>query len=102
MKDEVRRVVEWPLRHSEAFLRLGVRPSKGILLYGPPGCCKTLIARAIATECSLNFMAVKGPELFSKYVGDSERAIREVFRKARLCAPSVVFFDEIDAVAPQR
>jgi SpoVK/Ycf46/Vps4 family AAA+-type ATPase len=102
VKDEIRRVIEWPLKHPEAFQHLGVQPSKGILLYGPPGCCKTLLARAICTKCNLAFMAVKGPELFSKYVGDSEKAIRDIFRKARMCAPCVIFFDEIDAIAPQR
>lgn len=74
----------------------------GILLYGPPGCSKTMIAKAIATESSLNFIAIKGPELFSKYVGDSEKAIRDLFRRARLCSPCIIFFDEIDAIATQR
>lgn len=71
----------------------------GILLYGPPGCSKTMTAKAIATESSLNFIAIKGPELFSKYVGDSEKAIRDLFRRARLCSPCIIFFDEIDAIA---
>jgi AAA family ATPase len=78
---------------------MGVKPPSGILLYGPPGCSKTMIAKALATESGLNFIAVKGPELFSKYVGDTEKAIREIFRKARLSSPSIVFFDEIDAMA---
>jgi AAA family ATPase len=78
---------------------MGIKPPQGILLYGPPGCSKTMIAKALATESGLNFIAVKGPELFSKYVGDTERAIREIFRKARLSSPSIVFFDEIDAMA---
>lgn len=99
VKNEVKKVTEWPLKHPEAFVRMGISPSKGILLYGPPGCSKTMIAKAIATESKLNFLAVKGPELFSKYVGDSEKAVRDVFRRARLCAPSVIFFDEIDAIA---
>lgn len=98
----MKKVIEWPLKHPLAFKKLGVQPSKGILLYGPPGCCKTLLARAICTQCNLAFMAVKGPELFSKYVGDSEKAVRDIFKKARMCAPSVIFFDEIDAIAPQR
>ncbi|EAR89093.2 AAA family ATPase CDC48 subfamily protein (macronuclear) [Tetrahymena thermophila SB210] len=102
VKDQIKQVIEWPLKHPDAFKRMGIQPSKGILLYGPPGCSKTMIAKAIATESKLNFLAVKGPELFSKYVGDSEKAIREVFRRARLCAPSVIFFDEIDAIATQR
>jgi AAA family ATPase len=72
------------------------------LLYGPPGCSKTMIAKALATESGLNFIAIKGPELFSKYVGDTEKAIREIFRKARLSSPSIIFFDEIDAMATQR
>jgi len=71
-------------------------------LYGPPGCSKTMIAKALATESGLNFIAIKGPELFSKYVGDTEKAIREIFRKARLSSPSIIFFDEIDAMATQR
>ena len=73
--------MEWPLKHPEAFTRLGINPPKGILLYGPPGCSKTMIARAIATESGLNFLAVKGPEIFSKWVGDSEKAVRDIFSK---------------------
>ena len=98
----IRQNIEWPLKHPEAFNRLGVKPPNGILLYGPPGCSKTLIAKALATESNLSFLAVKGPELFSKYVGDTEKAIRNVFRKARLSAPSIIFFDEIDSMAEQR
>lgn len=78
---------------------MGIKPPQGILLYGPPGCSKTMIAKALATESGLNFIAVKGPELFSKYVGDTEKAIREIFRKARISSPSIIFFDEIDAMA---
>jgi len=81
---------------------LGIKPPKGILLYGPPGCGKTLLAKAVATESGANFVAVKGPEIFSKWVGESERAIREIFRKARQVAPCVVFLDEVDAIAPMR
>jgi len=81
---------------------LGLKPPSGIMLYGPPGCSKTMIAKALATESGLNFIAIKGPELFSKYVGDTEKAIREIFRKARLSSPSIIFFDEIDAMASQR
>ena len=102
IKTRLQEAVEWPLLHPETFQRLGITPPKGILLYGPPGCSKTLMAKALATECSRNFIAVKGPELFSKYVGDSEKAIREVFRKARAAAPSIIFFDEIDSIAVQR
>ncbi len=81
---------------------MGLKPPAGIMLYGPPGCSKTMIAKALATESGLNFIAIKGPELFSKYVGDTEKAIREIFRKARLSSPSIIFFDEIDAMATQR
>lgn len=95
-------MVEWPLKYPDSFRRMGISASKGVLLYGPPGCSKTMIAKAIATESKLNFLAVKGPELFSKYVGDSEKGVREIFKKARSCAPSVIFFDEIDAVASSR
>ncbi|KAF7228653.1 spermatogenesis-associated protein 5-like [Nothobranchius furzeri] len=102
VKLKLKQAVEWPLRHPEAFTRMGIQPPKGVLLYGPPGCSKTLIAKALANESGLNFLAVKGPELLSKYVGESERAVREVFRKARAVAPSIVFFDEIDALASER
>lgn len=81
---------------------MGLKPPAGIMLYGPPGCSKTMIAKALATESGLNFIAIKGPELFSKYVGDTEKAIREIFHKARLSSPSIIFFDEIDAMASQR
>lgn len=102
IKERLCEAVEWPLRHPELFAHMGIRPPKGLLLYGPPGCSKTLMAKALATESRLNFIAVKGPELFSKWVGESERAVREVFRKARAAAPSIVFFDEIDALAVRR
>ena len=82
--------------------RLGIQPKKGLLLYGPPGCSKTLAAKAVATEAGLNFIAVKGAELLSMYVGESERAMREVFRKARAASPSIIFFDEIDAIGASR
>ncbi|KAM4555785.1 ATPase family gene 2 protein homolog A isoform 1-T1 [Odontesthes bonariensis] len=102
VKLKLKQAVEWPLRHPEAFTRMGIEPPKGVLLYGPPGCSKTMIAKALANESGLNFLAIKGPELLSKYVGESERAVREVFRKARAVAPSIVFFDEIDALASER
>uniref|UniRef100_A0A3P8V3J7 AFG2 AAA ATPase homolog A n=1 Tax=Cynoglossus semilaevis TaxID=244447 RepID=A0A3P8V3J7_CYNSE len=102
VKLKLKQAVEWPLRHPEAFTRLGIQPPKGVLLYGPPGCSKTMIAKALANESGLNFLAIKGPELLSKYVGESERAVREVFRKARAVSPSIVFFDEIDALASER
>ena len=102
VKEDLREAVEWPLKTPEIFDRLGIKPPKGILLYGPPGCGKTLLAKAVATESAANFITIKGPEVFSKWVGESEKAIREVFRKARMAAPAVVFFDEIDSLVPRR
>jgi transitional endoplasmic reticulum ATPase len=102
VKQELKEAVEWPIKSPEIFARLGIKPPKGILLYGPPGCGKTLLARAVATESEANFITIKGPEVFSKWVGESEKAIREVFRKARMAAPSVVFFDEMDSLVPRR
>ena len=102
MKRRLREAVDWPLSHPKTFLRLGITPPKGVLLYGPPGCSKTLMAKALATETGLNFIAIKGPEIFNKYVGESERMIREIFRKARAASPSIVFFDEIDAMTTSR
>jgi transitional endoplasmic reticulum ATPase len=102
VKQELREAVEWPIKHPEAFKRMGIKPPKGILLYGPPGCGKTLLAKAVATESEANFITIKGPEIFSKWVGESEKAIREIFRKARQAAPCIVFIDEIDAIAPRR
>lgn len=94
--------VEWPLHYPHLFEQAGIRPAKGVLLSGPPGCGKTLIAKALASESHVNFISVKGPELLSKFVGESERAVREVFQKARQAAPCIVFFDEIDALVPVR
>ncbi len=102
VKQHLKEAVEWPLKSPEIFSRLGIKPPKGILLYGPPGCGKTLLARAVATESEANFISIKGPEVFSKWVGESEKAIREVFRKARMAAPAVIFFDEMDSLAPRR
>jgi len=102
VKQELQEAVEWPLRNPEVFKRMGIRPPKGILLYGPPGCGKTLLARAVATESEANFITIKGPEVFSKWVGESEKAIREVFRKARMASPAVIFFDEFDSLVPRR
>jgi transitional endoplasmic reticulum ATPase len=102
LKQELREAVEWPLKTPEVFTRLGIRPPKGIMLYGPPGCGKTLLARAVATESEANFITIKGPEVFSKWVGESEKAIREVFRKARMASPTVIFFDEFDSLVPGR
>ena len=102
VKQRLKEAVEWPLKTPEIFTRLGIKPPKGILLYGPPGCGKTLLARAVATESEANFISIKGPEVFSKWVGESEKAIREVFRKARMAAPTVVFLDEMDSLTPRR
>ncbi|MGD0978325.1 MAG: CDC48 family AAA ATPase [Candidatus Bathyarchaeia archaeon] len=102
VKQDLKEAVEWPLKNPEIFTRLGIKPPKGILLYGPPGCGKTLLGKAVATESAANFITIKGPEIFSKWVGESEKAIREVFRKARMAAPAVIFFDEIDSLLPRR
>ena len=102
VKKKLKHTVEWPLKNPEGFARMGIDPPRGVLLYGPPGCSKTLTAKALATESGLNFISVKGPELFSKYVGDSEKAIRKMFSKARSAAPSIVFIDELDALAIER
>jgi transitional endoplasmic reticulum ATPase len=102
IKNELEQSVEWPLKKPEVFKRMGIKPPRGILLYGPPGCGKTLLARAVATESEANFISVKGPEIFSKWVGESEKAIREVFRKARTAAPAIIFFDELDSIIPRR
>ncbi len=101
-KQELREAVEWPLKHPDAFKRMGIEPPHGILMYGPPGSGKTLLARAVATESEANFIAIKGPELLSKWVGESEKGVRETFRKARMAAPAIVFFDEMDAIVPSR
>ncbi len=102
VKKRLRETVELPIKTPEKFEKLGITPPKAILLYGPPGCGKTLLARAVATESESNFISIKGPEVFSKWVGESEKAIREVFRKARLSSPSIIFLDEVDAIAPRR
>lgn len=102
VKEKLKEAVEWPLKNPEVFKRLGIQPPKGILLIGPPGCGKTMLARAVATESEANFISIKGPEVFSKWVGESERAIREVFRKARMASPAVIFFDEVDSLVPRR
>jgi len=101
-RQEIREAVELPLTERERFEKLGIQPPKGVLLYGPPGTGKTLIAKAVATESGANFIPVKGPQLLSKWVGESERAVREIFKKARQVAPSIIFFDELDALAPVR
>jgi transitional endoplasmic reticulum ATPase len=101
-KTEIREAVEYPLTHRQKFEDLGIEPPRGVLLYGPPGTGKTLIAKAVASESGANFIPVRGPQLLSKWVGESERAVREVFKKARQVSPSIIFFDEIDALAPAR
>jgi transitional endoplasmic reticulum ATPase len=102
VKQELQEAVEWPLKYPEVFTTMQASPPKGILLYGPPGTGKTLLARAVASESEANFISVKGPELLSKWVGESERGVREVFRKARQAAPTIIFMDEVDAIAPTR
>ncbi len=102
VKRELRESVEWPLTIPESFERVGIQPPRGVLLYGPPGCGKTLLAKAIANESNSNFISVKGPELLSKWVGESEKRMRDLFRRAKQVAPSIIFFDEIDALAPKR
>ena len=102
VKQELLEAVEWPLKYHGLFVYSGASPPKGIFLYGPPGTGKTLIAKAVANESEANFISIKGPELLSKWVGESEKGVREVFRKARQAAPCIIFFDEIDAIAPLR
>ncbi|MGB8033103.1 MAG: CDC48 family AAA ATPase [Nitrososphaeraceae archaeon] len=102
VKEELAEAIEWPLKHADLFNQADVKPSKGLMLYGPPGTGKTMIAKAVATTSEANFISVKGPELLSKWVGESEKGVREIFRKARQAAPCIVFFDELDAVAPRR
>jgi transitional endoplasmic reticulum ATPase len=102
VKEELKEAIEWPLKHGDLFAQADVTPPKGLLLYGPPGTGKTMIAKAVATTSEANFISIKGPELLSKWVGESEKGVREVFRKARQAAPCVVFFDELDSVAPRR
>ncbi len=102
LKEELRESIEWPLKHKEAFEYVDVSPPKGILLHGPPGTGKTLIAKAVAKMTESNFISVKGPELLSKWVGESEKGVREIFRKARQASPCVIFFDEIDSLIPKR
>ena len=102
IKQELKEGVEWPLIYKKLFKKAGIRPLNGILLFGPPGCGKTLLAKAVATESQSNFITIKGPEIFSKWVGESEKSIREIFRKARQAAPSIIYIDEIDAISSGR
>ncbi|MDF1557920.1 MAG: CDC48 family AAA ATPase [ANME-2 cluster archaeon] len=101
-RQEILETIEWPLSNPERFRKMGIQPPKGVLLYGPPGTGKTLIAKAVATETNANFISIRGPQLLSKWMGESEKAIREIFKKARQVAPCVIFFDELDALAPIR
>ncbi len=102
VKEELREAVEWPLKYPDIFQRLTTKPPKGILLFGPPGTGKTMLAKAVANESECNFISIKGPELLSKWVGESEKGVREIFRKARQASPSIIFFDEVDALVPRR
>jgi len=102
VKSELQEAVEWPLKYPDVFEKLHTTPPKGILLFGPPGTGKTLLAKAVANESQVNFISVKGPELLSKWVGESEKGVREIFRKARQASPSIIFFDEVDALVPKR
>jgi transitional endoplasmic reticulum ATPase len=102
IKQELQEAVEWPLKYLGVFTYADATPPKGILLYGPPGTGKTLMAKAAANESEANFISIKGPELLSKWVGESEKGVREIFRKARQAAPCIIFFDELDAIAPTR
>ena len=102
VKEELTEAIEWPLKHTDLFNQADIQPPKGLLLYGPPGTGKTMIAKAVATTSEANFISIKGPELLSKWVGESEKGVREVFRKARQASPCIVFFDELDSVAPRR
>jgi transitional endoplasmic reticulum ATPase len=101
-KKELQEAVEWPMKYPDAYEHMGYSIPKGILLYGPSGTGKTMLAKAVATESEANFISVRGPELLSKWVGESERAVREVFRRARQASPCIIFFDEVDALAPTR
>ncbi|RLB26777.1 MAG: AAA family ATPase [Deltaproteobacteria bacterium] len=102
VKQQLRESIEWPIKYPDLFKKTGVRPPKGVLLYGPLGCGKTLLAKAVARESGVNFIGIKGPELLNKYVGESERSIRKVFNRARQVAPSIIFFDELDSLVPKR
>lgn len=102
IKQELRESIEWPMKYPHVFEKMGIEPPKGILLFGPPGTGKTLLAKAVATESGANFIAIRGPEVLSKWVGESEKAIRQIFRRARMVAPAIVFFDEIDSIASTR
>lgn len=102
LKLKLQQIVEWPINHPEVFERLGIKAPRGLLMFGPPGCSKTMIAKALATESNLNFISIKGSDLFSMWVGESEKAVRDLFVKARQLSPCIIFFDEIDAIGGER
>ncbi len=102
VKAELQETVEWPLKYADVFEQLRTEAPKGILLFGPPGTGKTLLAKAVANESDSNFISIKGPELLSKWVGESEKGVRDIFRRARQAAPAIIFFDEVDALVPIR
>merc|ERR1712121_587763 len=102
VKNELQELVQYPVEHPEKFLKFGMMPSRGVLFYGPPGCGKTLLPKAIANECQANFISIKGPELLTMWFGESEANVRDVFDKARSAAPCVLFFDELDSIAKSR
>jgi transitional endoplasmic reticulum ATPase len=102
VKKELYETIQYPVEHADKYLKFGMQPSKGVLFYGPPGCGKTLLAKAIANECGANFISIKGPELLTMWFGESESNVRELFDKARAAAPCILFFDEIDSIAKSR
>ena len=102
VKANLREMILYPIEHPDKFHKFGMKPSKGVLFYGPPGCGKTLLAKAVANECSSNFISIKGPELLTMWFGESEGNVREVFDKARGASPCVLFFDELDSVGQAR
>jgi transitional endoplasmic reticulum ATPase len=102
VKRDLRELVEYPVEHADKFEKFGMNPSTGCLFYGPPGCGKTLMAKAVANECQVNFISVKGPELLTKWFGESEANVRNIFDKARQSAPCILFFDELDSIAQRR
>jgi len=102
IKQELKEAIEWPLKYPDVFKKANTNPSKGILLYGKPGTGKTLLAKAVANESGVNFISIKGPQLISRYVGESERGVRETFKKAKQAAPTILFLDEIDSLVPRR